>query len=170
VDPDEPAAPAAIIQPIFEDVGTRIQLSHCDLGFGLTQALPVLVNAAALSNRIIAVEQPELHLHPAQQSELGDVFIESALGERKNTFLLETHSEHLILRVMRRMRETANGTLKKGLPGVRPQDVAVVFVEARKQGEKTGSFVRVLELDEEGQLLDPWPGGFFEEGFRERFS
>jgi hypothetical protein len=32
------------------------------------------------------------------------------------------------------------------------------------------SVVRVLELDEEGRLLDPWPGGFFEEGFHERFS
>ena len=96
------------------------------------------------------------------------MFIESALGERKNTFLLETHSEHLILRIMRRMRDTVRGTLPEGLPPVRPEDVAVLYVQPK--ADNSTSVVRVLELDEEGQLLDPWPGGFFEEGFNERFA
>ncbi len=167
---DQPSADLGLPDLAFDDPNTKTRLSHRDLGFGVTQVMPVLVNAAALKNRIIAVEQPELHLHPAQQAELGDVFIESALGEQKNTFLLETHSEHLILRIMRRIRDTANGSLPKGLPPVRPQDVAVVFVDRHRKEGRTGSFVRTLELDDEGQLLDPWPGGFFEEGFRERFS
>src|SRR5208282_3873151 len=90
---------------VFEDTLANTFVNHRDVGFGVGQVLPILVSACALKERLIAVEQPELHLHPAQQAELGDVFIEAALGERKNTFLLETHSEHLILRVLRRVRE-----------------------------------------------------------------
>src|SRR5262249_25817563 len=82
---------------LFADLQTETELSHRDIGFGIGQVLPILINAAAQKRHLIAIEQPELHLHPAQQAELGDVFIEAALGERKNTFLLETHSEHLIL-------------------------------------------------------------------------
>ena len=130
------------------------------------QILPVLVGVYASQKQIIAIEQPEIHLHPAFQADLGDVFIQSALGEGKNRFLIETHSEHLLLRVMRRMRETSNGDRPKGVPEVTPKDVCVLFV----QPKGTSSAVRHLELDEEGQLLDAWPGGFFEEGYRERFA
>lgn len=138
-------------------------VSHRDVGIGISQVLPVLVNTFALSQSIIAMEQPEIHLHPALQAELGDVFIKSALGEQKNTFILETHSEHLLLRIMRRMRETANGTLPAGIPPVRPEDVAVLYVE--RDGQQ--SIVREMPLNEHGELVKAWPGGFFEEGLRE---
>jgi hypothetical protein len=160
---DEPALDAGIPELMFEDSITRTRLSHRDLGFGVTQALPVLVNAAALTNRIIAVEQPELHLHPAQQAELGDVFIESALGERKNTFLLETHSEHLILRILRRVRETAEGRLSQGKTPVRPEDLSVLFVQAGPMGSE----VVELPVTPDGDFGRPWPGGFFAERFQE---
>ena len=111
----------------------------------------------------VSIEQPELHLHPALQAELGDVFIESALGERKNTFILETHSEHLILRIMRRMRETHRRRLRPGLPPVRPEHVSVVYVE--RNGDR--SAIREMPVNERGELVKAWPGGFFEEGLRE---
>jgi len=88
------------------DIQKNTPVSHRDVGIGISQVLPVLVNAYASKNAIIAMEQPEIHLHPALQAELGDVFIESALGDNKNRFILETHSEHLILRILRRIRET----------------------------------------------------------------
>lgn len=141
-------------------------VSHRDVGIGITQVLPVLVGAYASSDRLLAMEQPEIHLHPALQADLGDVFIQSALGEGRNTLFIESHSEHLLLRIMRRMRETTSDSLPKGAPAVRPNDVAVLFVQAKG----SASVVQQLELDEEGHLLDPWPGGFFEEGFRERFE
>ena len=59
---------------------------------GVSQILPVLVHAYASQRKLIAIEQPEIHIHPKLQAELGDVFIESALGDNQNTFLLETHS------------------------------------------------------------------------------
>ena len=52
-----------------------------------------------------AVEQPELHVHPAVQVALGDVFIDG-IKNRNRTMLIETHSEHLLLRLLRRVRET----------------------------------------------------------------
>jgi predicted ATPase len=114
---------------------------------------------------MVAIEQPEIHLHPALQAELGDVFIDSALGGGGNTFLLETHSEHLLLRIMRRMRETHSGKLAPGVVPVRPADVSVLFVEP----ESGGSIVREMPLNERGELVKAWPGGFFEEGLNEIF-
>lgn len=91
------------------------------------------------------------------------MFIESALGDRKNTFILESHSEHILLRIMRRMRESCGGRLPKNIPAVRPADVAVLFVEP----DGPRSVVREMPLSERGELVKAWPGGFFEEGLRE---
>ncbi|PHB39079.1 hypothetical protein COE86_04180 [Bacillus toyonensis] len=153
---------------ILLDKRSNTAVSHRDVGIGISQILPVLVSAYASLQKNIAIEQPELHLHPALQAELGDVFIEAALGERKNTFILETHSEHLILRIMRRIRETTANKKPEALPSITPEDVSILYVEPLNNNQ--GSIIRVLELDEDGELLDEWPGGFFEEGFRERFS
>ena len=116
-------------------------------------------------NKLLAIEQPEIHLHPGLQAELGDVFLESALDGSGNTFLIETHSEHLLLRIMRRMRETSAGELPDGMPEVRPEDVMVLFVEP----DGPQSIVREMPLNERGELVKAWPGGFFEEGLREIF-
>ncbi len=147
----------------FQDMISGAHLSHHDLGFGVGQILPILVMAAEHKKRPICVEQPELHLHPAMQAELGDVFIESALGERKNTFLLETHSEHLILRILRRVRETTEGKLPEGKTPVRPEDVSVVYV----QPGPNGSEVIELPVTPDGDFAQPWPGGFFAERFQD---
>lgn len=143
-----------------------LRLNRKDVGAGISQVLPVVISATAGRRSLLAIEQPELHLHPALQAELGDVFIGSALGERRNTFLLETHSEHLILRIMRRMRETHENRLPAGIPGVRPEHVSVVFVEPGPNG----SLAREMPLNPRGELIKSWPGGFFEEGFRELFA
>ena len=151
---------------IMIDKRSNTIVSHRDVGIGISQVLPVLASAYSARHKIIAIEQPEIHLHPALQADLGDVFIQSALGGNENRFLIETHSEHLLLRVMRRMRETSDNRLPDGSPKITPKDVCILFV----QPNGTSSVIRHLELDEEGRLLDPWPGGFFEEGYRERFA
>ena len=150
---------------VLIDKRTGTPVSHRDVGIGVSQVLPVLVSAYASENELLAIEQPEIHLHPALQAELGDVFLESALGGDGNTFLIETHSEHLLLRIMRRMRETSTGELPDGVPEVRPEDVMVLFVEP----DGPQSIVREMPLNERGELVKAWPGGFFEEGLREIF-
>lgn len=145
--------------------GQSIEVQPHDVGTGISQLLPVVVLALDSERNLIAIEQPELHLHPALQAELGDLFIESALGERKNTFILETHSEHLILRIMRRMRDTVRKR-RGDAPPVTPNDVAVLFVDSTPEG----CVVRELRLKPDGSLLDPWPRGFFEESFTELFG
>ena len=150
---------------VLIDNRTKTPVSHRDVGIGVSQVLPVLVSAYASKNELLAIEQPESHLHPALQAELGDVFLESALGGDGNTCLIESHSEHLLLRIMRRMRETSTGKLPDGVPEVHPEDVMVLFVEP----DGPQSIIREMPLNERGELVKAWPGGFFEEGLREIF-
>ena len=158
------------IEPIVNleliDKKSDTAVSHRDVGIGISQVLPVLVMAFASQNKLIAMEQPEIHLHPALQAELGDVFIDSAISEQANRFLIETHSEHLLLRIMRRMRETYEGNLPDDKSAVTPEEVAVLYVEPVATG---GSIVREMPLNEQGELVKAWPGGFFEESLREIF-
>lgn len=140
-------------------------VTHRDVGVGISQVLPVLVMCYGSEQATIAMEQPEIHLHPALQAELGDVFIDAALGERRNMVVIETHSEHLLLRIMRRIRETADGSLQVG-PAITSDDVSVLYVEPYERR----SVVRAMPLTRRGELAKSWPGGFFEEGLREQFG
>ena len=140
-------------------------MSHRDVGIGISQVLPVLVMAYGSQGKILAMEQPEIHLHPALQSELGDVFIESALGARKNTFILETHSEHLILRTLRRIRETSDATLPAGMLPISPEDVAVLYISPTPEG----SVVVEIPVTRSGDFATRWPDGFFAERTQELF-
>ena len=91
-------------------------------------------------------------MHPRIQAELGDLFIH-AWQENQNQFILETHSEHLILRIQRRVREET----------ISHKDVGVFYVSQTKGQTK----VSELRLDDEGDFVDDWPGGFFPERLKE---
>ncbi|MDF1666225.1 MAG: DUF3696 domain-containing protein [Planctomycetota bacterium] len=141
------------------------RVSHRDVGIGISQVLPVLVHAFGAKNSLVAIEQPEIHIHPALQAELGDVFIESALGEQNNTFLIETHSEHLVLRLLRRIRECSEGSSPDGLPQIRPEDVSIIYVNP----DENGAQVIEIPIDEDGEFTRRWPHGFFVERREELF-
>lgn len=126
---------------------------------------PIIVQSLLSKQNMILIEQPELHLHPRLQAELGDLFIDSALGESKNTLIIETHSEHLILRLLRRIRETAEGNLDEGQIPIAPDDLAVVYAKPTENGTKLVH----LRVTEDGDFADPWPDGFFAERARELF-
>lgn len=154
---------------VLVDQRTRLEILPQDVGVGLSQVLPVVVAALAPGAGgpepdLVMIEQPELHVHPAIQVELGDLFIEQAKKGDKR-FLIETHSEHLILRLLRRISETYEGDLPPGAPSLTPDDVAVYWVE---QGEE-GVEVKRLRIDETGEFVDRWPRGFFEERGKELF-
>lgn len=124
-----------------------------DVGFGISQVLPLVVQSLAATEQIISVEQPEVHIHPRLQADLGDLLIESIKEPRRNQFIIETHSEHLALRLQRRVREKI----------LSPSDISIVYVGRGANG----ATVQPLRLDEEGDFMDDFPGGFFPERLRE---
>jgi len=140
-----------LVAVILTDQRSGVEVSPADVGFGISQVLPIVVEALARQRSVICVEQPEIHLHPALQSQLADLLIESTAEEgRANQFLVETHSEHLVLRLQRRIRE---GSLSS-------DRVNVIYVDQDEGGTTRCSLLR---LDEHGNFLDQWPHGFFEE-------
>jgi predicted ATPase len=129
-----------------------------DIGFGVSQVLPILVLLAYVpEHSTVILEQPEIHLHPAVQAELADVFIEAALA-RNIQLIIESHSEHLLLRLQRRIAEM---DLDRGL-AVHPRDVAFYFCDV-VAGRAT---VEELKVDLFGNI-ENWPRNFFGDSFAE---
>jgi hypothetical protein len=119
----------------LRDFEKGIIVAPSDVGVGISQMIPVIVGCLRDQQGMVAIEQPELHVHPAIQVGLGDLFIEavqaqqSRLGAGK-TLLIETHSEHIMLRLLRRVRETSEGEVPPGASNLSPEDVAVIYVDA----------------------------------------
>ena len=142
--------------PIFE---VRVRKSArspevllTDVGFGVSQILPVLVLCFYVpEGATVILEQPEIHLHPRVQSGLADVLID-AWKKRGIQILLESHSEHLLRRLQRRVAEEQI-----------PQDaVGLYFCKAGDQGSE----IRTLDLDLYGNIRN-WPDDFFGDDFGE---
>ena len=132
--------------------GIKINLK--DVGFGISQLLPVLIQGyVAEEAQTLLIEQPEIHLHPRAQANLGDLFI--ALAEQKKSLIVETHSEHLMLRLQRRIAEQE----------IPKEMVGIYFIEW-KDGE---SVVSRIELDGYGQMVNVPEGfkTFFSDDFEE---
>ena len=130
-----------------------ISVALPDVGFGISQLLPFIVQSLASEQQIISIEQPEVHVHPRLQADLGDLLAAAIKEPRQNQFIVETHSEHLILRLQR--------LVYKG--EIKPEDVSVIYVSRGAKGAKAER----LRLDDEGDFIDEWPNGFFLERLRE---
>jgi predicted ATPase len=119
---------------------------------------------------MLTIEQPELHVHPAVQVGLGDLFIEAIQMHEgwvvaSKSLLIETHSEHIMLRLLRRIRETTEGELSPGALGLTANDLTVIYVENVDADVR----FRPLRVDNQGEFIDRWPRGFFEERSEELF-
>lgn len=131
---------------------SRQEVLLTDVGFGVSQVLPVVVEAFySAPGSTVVMEQPEIHLHPAVQAGLADVFI-AAISARENSspretqFIIESHSEHLLRRLLRRVAEEE----------VDPADVRCYVVNPGKGG----STIDALDVDEYGNVHN-WPEHFF---------
>ena len=124
--------------------GPEVRLT--DVGFGVSQVLPVLILCYYVpEGSILILEQPEAHLHPKVQSELADLLIE-VVKNRKLQIILESHSEHLLIRLMRRIAEEE----------ISADDTAFYFCE---MNEGT-SEIEKLDVDAYGNITN-WPQDFF---------
>ena len=124
-----------------------------DVGFGVSQVLPLLVQCYYVPDGgIIILEQPEAHLHPKVQADLADVFID-AVKNRNVQIIFESHSEHMLHRLMRRIAEAEN---------ISEKDIALHFCEMND-----GTFaIEKLKVDEYGNISN-WPQGFFGDVMRD---
>ncbi|GGR34568.1 AAA family ATPase [Deinococcus ruber] len=140
----------------LNDKKSKINVAYRDVGTGLSQVVPVLVGLLSY-HRILSMEQPELHLHPALQSKLADIILSPrGTTSDRQTIFIETHSEHIILRFQRRVRE---GFLSNEEDNVDSKDIKVFFALPTENGLQ----ILDLEIGDDGEFIDPWPGGFFEE-------
>ena len=117
-----------------------------DVGFGVSQLLPVLVLCYyAPENSTIILEQPEIHLHPKVQSDLADVLID-VVKNRNVQIILESHSGLLLHRLQRRIAEEQ----------IAAEDTALYFCQIN---DGTSEIER-LKVDEYGNISN-WPQDFF---------
>ena len=123
-----------------------------DVGFGVSQVLPVLVLCYYVEEgSTLIFEQPEIHLHPSVQSSLADLFI-AVTKHRNIQIIVESHSEHLLGRLQRRIAEEA----------ISRDDIALYFCES-KDKEST---LAPLDTDLFGNIRN-WPKDFFGDRFGE---
>lgn len=123
-----------------------------DVGYGNSQIFPVLVGGYNMQEgSIFIVEEPEIHLHPRAQAELGDFFLD--LYKRGVQSIVETHSEYLILRLQ---QHVASGNI--------PYDQIRIYYVFPEQNKK---IIKKLRLDKQGKFKDEWPEGFFPERLEE---
>ena len=151
-----------IVEPIAEDsrvYQVRVQRTPSsakvlitDVGFGVSQILPVIALCYYVpEGSTILLEQPEIHLHPSVQSGLADVLIDAAIN-RKLQIIVESHSEHLLRRLQRRVAEEK----------IKPTDMSLYFCET----SETGSILKPLDVDLFGTIRN-WPKDFFGDEFGE---
>lgn len=133
--------------------GSKDWVDLPDVGFGVSQVLPVLAQCFyAPPGSIILMEQPEIHLHPSAQSALADVMIavirsKENRKERGIQLIIESHSEHFLRRLQRRIAE--GEVLKK-------EEVSAYFANI----SRTPATLEPLDIDDYGNIKN-WPKDFF---------
>lgn len=126
--------------------GSSVPTALTDVGFGVSQVLPALVLLYYVpEGSTVLLEQPEIHLHPSVQSGLADVMLNVA-ASRQVQIIVESHSEHLMRRLQRRVAEEK----------VSVEDVKLYFVSRNGGGAKASD----LDLNELGEIKN-WPENFF---------
>ena len=138
---------------VFVPKNSKIKISSMHIGLGYPLILPFIVQCIIAKDKIILIEEPEVHLHPKIEADLADLIVESSLL-RNNQFIIETHSEDFLLRVLKSIRQ---GKLK-------PQDVAVNYISPN---DKNGSIINKITINKFGQYTTPWHDNLFAERRRE---
>ena len=130
------------------------EVNIADTGFGVSQIVPIIVEICVLKrNDTLILEQPEIHLHPVGQMMMADLLLEAAAQGRR--FIIETHSEHLLLRIQRRIAERK----------ISADLVVVHYFEPTKDGIK----IHELKILENGQF-ENLPSGFMDERLEEAYK
>jgi len=135
------------------DSKTRIKSKLIEVGYGASQVLPVILACHSPNGSPLFIEQPEIHLHPKAQGVIADLVCQTS---KRRQVIVETHSEHMINRARLLI---AQGNLN-------PNDVVINYVDRGKNG----SSVFPIRIGRNGQFLDEWPEGFFDERFQDTMA
>ena len=128
-----------------------LSLDITDVGFGISQVLPVIVQGFLSRNSSLTIiEQPEIHLHPKMQADLADLFIDIVYENNKlvKSLLIETHSEYLLKRLRRRMSEGDK---------ISPEEVAIYFIHPKNENDTA----RIDEKNISSEGAFEWPQDFY---------
>jgi predicted ATPase len=141
---------------LIEGYGFSVKISNerslYQVGYGITQLLPIILQVALLENSVFIIEEPESNLHPALQSKLADFFIEAS--KTFNTqFIIETHSEYLI-------RKLQYLTAKKE---IKPRDTQLYYFYPPNEVPEGEKQVYPINIQEDGSLTKNFGKGFFDE-------
>ncbi|MBK7134869.1 MAG: DUF3696 domain-containing protein [Rhodocyclales bacterium] len=178
----------AILRLYLSDEQGRA-FSFSDVGSGVGYVLPVVNAFCEPEKPLLVIQQPELHLHPALQSDLGDVLIAGTygptpeytsrdwrprelpaigfssrrlvdeVGSVQRKVIVETHSEHLLLRILKRIRNSL-GNSEQGELSLSPNDVAILYFDPQPNGTTKVIHIPIAANGEFGRR---WPRGFFTE-------
>ncbi|MCY2928492.1 MAG: DUF3696 domain-containing protein [Planctomycetota bacterium] len=146
----------------LKDTDSGRWANFADVGFGIGQALPILVEGLRTpAEGTFLVQEPEIHLHPDAQLAMADFLIDLVRSGRR--VIVETHSENILLRIRNAVVQhtKAGPSSKKGLSR---DEVSIVHVSKTEGGASATS---PLVLDELGQIKN-WPAGFMDEATEER--
>jgi len=127
----------------------REPINIVNIGYGISQVLPILYNVFAKNSTIIAIQQPEVHLHPKAQAAIGNVFFDLSIGKEKKKLIVETHSDYIIDRFRQKQRKSPEKSF-----------VHVLFFLREKGTNKVFS----INIDDKGNYDNNQP-----EEFREFF-
>ena len=126
---------------------TRVSIA--DVGFGVSQIFPILLQGLRMQEgATLLLEQPEIHLHPNIQMQMSDYFIALALSKKR--VIAETHSDHVINRLVRRIVEDKTGKLK--------DLIAIYFIKPTPEG----ATYEEIQIDDKHGIVN-WPNGFFDQ-------
>lgn len=141
---------------LIEGYGFSVNISRerslYQLGYGITQLLPIILQVAFLKNSVFIIEEPESNLHPALQSKLADFFIEASKTYNIQ-FIIETHSEYLI-------RKMQYLTAKKE---IKPEDTQIYYFYPPNEVPEGERQVYPINIQEDGSLTKNFGKGFFDE-------
>lgn len=142
--------PATLRQSLYEMKVGKLEVALPDVGFGVSQVLPIIVEALrAMPGETVILEQPEIHLHPRVQAVLADFLI--ARSNDGVRFIVETHSDHLVKRLARRIAEGSIAKIS--------DNIAIYFVAG---GAEEGAAPSQIVINEYGEIQN-WPPGFFDQ-------
>lgn len=142
------------ISILFKEYFSGLKVNITDMGVGTSQILPIIIEGFIINEgSVLLIEQPEIHLHPKAQSILGDLFID--IMKEDKYLIIETHSEHLMQRIQRRIAECE----------ISKEDVNFYYITMSKDG----SIIKKITLNDNG-IFENIPDGFFDDDYKEAYE